>query len=53
MRAPPAYDMEKLVWHGPALPEGIFDVPYGERLLNELQKHGDKLFQVRNAHCSY
>lgn len=46
MRIPPVYNAEEKVWRGPEIDQRMFDVPFGELLLSQLKKHGEKLFQV-------
>lgn len=42
----PTYNIKEKVWSGPEFDHRKFDVPFGELMLNDLAKHGDKLIQV-------
>lgn len=44
---PTVYNADEKVWSGPKIDKQVFDLPLGETLLNALQKHGEKLIQVR------
>lgn len=45
-RTPPVYNCDEKVWSGPEFDHRKFDVPFGELLLNELERHGEKVIQV-------
>lgn len=45
-KTPPVYNAEEKVWSGRA-DQRKFDVPFGEMLLNQLEKNGDNLIQVK------